>query len=234
MKNAYFLLLASAFLAVSCGPSKSLRQRTEVPHNVRVLIHTTEGDMVVRLYDSTPLHRDNFVRLVRSKFYDSLLFHRVIPGFMIQGGDPESKRAAQGNKLGDGGADMPRIKAEILPQYINKRGALAAARDNNPEKASSASQFYIVTGKTFDTTALRKVEERTKMKMSEADRRIYETQGGAPWLDGSYTVFGEVESGMEVADKIAREPKDALDRPRKDIRMTMTILPQARETHRRH
>lgn len=222
--NKIITLLLITAIAAGCRHSHELRERTRVHRDVRVLIQTSMGDMTVRLYDSTPLHRDNFIKLVRTHFYDSLLFHRVINGFMIQGGDPDSRTAATGNKLGDGGADMPRIKAEILPQYIHKRGALGAARDNNPAKESSGSQFYIVTGKVFDDAAISNLEARLKHPMNEHDRKIYQTIGGAPWLDGNYTVFGEVESGMEVADKIANAAKDANDRPRTNIRMSMKFI----------
>jgi cyclophilin family peptidyl-prolyl cis-trans isomerase len=191
---------------------------------IRVKITTDSGVIVVRLYNQTPLHRDNFVKLVKQGFYDSLLFHRVINEFMVQGGDPESKMATPGAMLGNGGSDMPRIPAEIIPSLYHKRGVLAAARDGNPEKASSACQFYIVQGKTFTDQELDGAETQTGRKYSITERMVYKKIGGTPWLDGNYTVFGEVESGIEVVDKIATVPQDGNNRPLGDIRMKMEIL----------
>jgi cyclophilin family peptidyl-prolyl cis-trans isomerase len=191
---------------------------------VRIKITTDSGVIMVRLSDSTPLHRDNFVKLVKQGFYDSLIFHRIISQFMIQGGDPESKNAAAGAMLGNGGGDMQRIPAEIKPSLYHKRGVLAAARDGNPEKASSACQFYIVQGKKFTDQELDIAETRIGRKYSITERMVYKSIGGTPWLDGNYTVFGEVESGIEVVDKIASVPKDGNDRPLGDIRMKMEII----------
>jgi cyclophilin family peptidyl-prolyl cis-trans isomerase len=191
---------------------------------VRVKITTDSGVIVVRLSDSTPLHRDNFVKLVKEGFYDSLLFHRVIGEFMIQGGDPESKNAPAGAMLGNGGGDMKRIPAEIRPSLYHKRGVLAAARDGNPEKASSACQFYIVQGKKFTDQEIDMAEVKVGRKYSITERMVYKTIGGTPWLDGNYTVFGQVESGLEVIDKIAGVPKDGNNRPLGDVRMKMEIL----------
>lgn len=191
---------------------------------IRIKITTDSGIIIVRLSDSTPLHRDNFVKLVKEGFYDSLIFHRVISQFMIQGGDPESKNAAAGAMLGNGGGNMTRIPAEIRPSLYHKRGVLSAARDNNPEKASSACQFYIVQGKTFTDQELDVAETRIGRKFSITERMVYKTLGGTPWLDGNYTVFGEVESGIEVIDKIAGVAKDGNDRPLGDIRMKMQVL----------
>jgi cyclophilin family peptidyl-prolyl cis-trans isomerase len=197
--------------------------KVRVP-GIRVKITTDSGIIVVRLSDQTPLHRDNFVKLVKQGFYDSLLFHRVINEFMIQGGDPESKTATPGAMLGNGGSDMPRIPAEIIPSLYHKRGVLAAARDGNPEKASSACQFYIVQGKKFTDQELAMAETQTGRKYSITERMVYKEIGGTPWLDGNYTVFGEVESGIEVVDKIATVPQDGNNRPLGDIRMKMEIL----------
>lgn len=191
---------------------------------IRVKITTDSGVIIVRLYDSTPLHRDNFVKLVQEGFYDSLMFHRVIAEFMIQGGDPESKNAKPGVMLGNGGDNMARIPAEIKPTLYHKRGVLAAARDGNPEKASSACQFYIVQGKKFTDQELDMAETRIGRKYSITERMVYKNIGGTPWLDGNYTVFGEVESGIEVVDKIATVPQDGNNRPLGDIRMKMEIL----------
>ena len=192
---------------------------------VRVKIVTDSGTMIVKLYDSTPLHRDNFVKLVKQGFYDSLLFHRVIAGFMIQGGDPLSKNAPARTMLGNGGGDMQRIPAEFRPNLIHKRGALAAARDGNPQKASSACQFYIVHGRQSSDAELNQLELGKGIKYSEEQKNMYKTIGGTAMLDMDYTVFGEVESGLEVIDKIASVSKDGSNRPFGDVRMHMEVLP---------
>ena len=190
----------------------------------RVRITTDSGIMIVKLYDSTPLHRDNFVKLVEQGFYDSLMFHRVIAGFMIQGGDPLSKNAPAGNMLGNGGGDMARIPAEFRSTLRHKQGALAAARDGNPEKASSACQFYIVHGKKLTDAEIDMWENRKGFKYSPKEREDYKTIGGTPSLDMEYTVFGELESGFEVIGKIANVAKDAMNRPTGDVRMKMEII----------
>ncbi|MFT3982150.1 MAG: peptidylprolyl isomerase [Ferruginibacter sp.] len=192
--------------------------------SIRVKITTDSGVIVVKLSDSTPLHRDNFVKLVKEGFYDSLLFHRVIPGFMIQGGDPQSKTAPAGVMLGNGGGDMARIPAEFNSSLIHKKGALAAARDGNPEKASSACQFYLVEGKVLTDAELDMMESRIGHKYTPEQRAIYKTIGGTPFLDMNYTVFGEVISGLDVIAKIANVPKDGANRPFGDVRMKMEIL----------
>ena len=194
------------------------------PEPQRVKILTDSGIMIVRLYDSTPLHRDNFINLVKQGFYDSLLFHRVIPQFMIQGGDPTSKNAAPGTMLGSGGDSTRRVPAEFRTSLFHKRGVLAAARDNNPEKASSPSQFYLVQGKVMNDAELNAAEGRIGKKFTEQERNIYKTIGGTPWLDQNYTVFGEVESGLEVIQKIAMAPRDSNNRPLTDIRMYMELI----------
>ena len=191
---------------------------------IRIKIVTDSGTMVVRLYDSTPLHRDNFVKLVKQGFYDSLLFHRVIPGFMIQGGDPASKTAEAGAMLGNGGSDMSRIPAEFKKSLFHKKGVLAAARDGNPEKASSACQFYLVEGKIFTDDELNMMEMQKGIKIPAAQRAAYKTIGGTPQLDQNYTVFGEIESGIGVIDKIANMPRDNNNRPFTDIRMHMEVM----------
>lgn len=199
---------------------------------IRVKITTDSGVIVVRLYDSTPLHRDNFVGLVKKGFYDSLLFHRVIRDFMIQGGDPLSRNAVAGTMLGNGGDDMERIPAEFRTSLFHKKGVLAAARDGNPQKASSACQFYIVQGRRLTDQELDRAEVNTGKKYSITERMVYKSIGGTPWLDGNYTVFGEVESGMEVIDKIAGVPRDGNDRPLGDIRMKMEIMDVKTKAHR--
>ena len=190
----------------------------------RVKVSTDSGDIIIRLYDETPLHRDNFVKLVRRGFYDSLLFHRIIPEFMIQGGDPQSKNAPEGSLLGSGGDELGLIPAELNQNLIHKKGVLAAARNNNPQKASSACQFYIVQGKKHTEDELFQIQQRTGILLSAHQKKIYKTIGGTPWLDGNYTVFGETESGFEVIDKIAALPRDANNRPLTDIRMKIEIL----------
>lgn len=184
----------------------------------RATITTTYGSIELFLYDNTPRHRDNFVKLAKAHFYDSTLFHRVIPEFMIQGGDPESKKAAPGAMLGNGDAGY-RIPAEIRPENIHKRGVLAAARDNNPDKSSSGCQFYITVGKKFDEQALSAITQRTGQKYTDAQRKLYETTGGTPHLDGNYTVYGEVTKGMDIVDKIVGQPRNGMDRPNEDQRI---------------
>ena len=222
MKNLCYLLAFIFF--ISCTATKSNRVKIHEP--VRMQIETDSGTMVIKLYDQTPLHRDNFIKLVKQHFYDSLLFHRVIKDFMIQGGDPDSKNAAPGALLGEGGLKYT-IPAEFDTLLFHKKGALAAAREGdevNPKKESSGTQFYIVEGKTFTDDEMDKMETRFKIKIPESHRAVYRTLGGAPFLDTNYTVFGEVESGLDVIAKIANVPKDANDRPLHDIRMKITIL----------
>ena len=194
------------------------------PAPVRIKISTDSGVIIVKLSDSTPLHRDNFVKLVKAGFYDSLLFHRVIQQFMIQGGDPGSKYAAPNNMLGNGGGDMTRIPAEFHSTLFHKKGALAAARDGNPEMASSACQFYLVEGKTYTDEQLNMLEQQKGRKYTIEQRNIYKTSGGTPHLDQAYTVFGEVETGIEVIAKIAYVKKDDNNRPAGDVRMRMEII----------
>ena len=199
---------------------------------VRVKIETRLGDIVVRLYDATPLHRDNFVKLVKEGYYDGTLFHRVIKNFMIQGGDPDSKGAPADKFLGEDGSDYS-LDAEIRTGLYHKRGALAAARegdDVNPERKSSGSQFYIVWGRTFSPRQIEYLDEKLKMEhpetggLSEMQQRIYGSQGGTPHLDGQYTVFGEVEEGLDVVEKIQNLPTNQDDRPVEDVAVKMTVL----------
>ena len=191
-----------------------------------IALITTEGTMVLRLYDSTPLHRDNFLRLVKSDYYDSILFHRVISGFMIQAGDPNSKTAAAGQPLGNGGPGYT-VDAEFRQSLFHKKGALAAARmgdDVNPERKSSGSQFYIVHGKTFTETQLDSIQ-RVRLKghlIPQVQREVYKTTGGTPQLDQQYTVFGEVVRGLDILDQIATTTTSRnadRDRPVQDIRI---------------
>lgn len=192
----------------------------------QVLILTDSGQMVVKLYNETPLHRDNFLHKVTSGFYDSLLFHRVIKNFMIQGGDPESKYAESFKMLGAGSATGPRISAEIKPEagLLHKRGALAAARDGNPEKASSNCQFYIVHRGVWRADALDSFATARNIKINDQQKLLYTTVGGTPHLDGNYTVFGELVTGWEVLDKIALTATAKGDKPLQNIRMKMFLL----------
>jgi cyclophilin family peptidyl-prolyl cis-trans isomerase len=241
-------------------------------------IETSLGTMLVTLYEETPLHRDNFIKLAQEGFYDDLLFHRVIKNFMVQTGDPESKNADRHKHLGAGGPGYT-IPAEIVfPQLFHKRGALAAARQSdevNPEKTSSGSQFYIVQGqpmsdeeldqfenssryakekeifqqiantmrdqivvlqKANDTDGLNalrdSIYEETQKKVNEMDpfhftpeqREAYKTFGGTSFLDGNYTVFGEVIEGLDVIDKISEVKTDSHDRPQDDIKIIRVTI----------
>ena len=187
------------------------------------LIETEFGNMKVMLYNSTPQHRDNFVKLAKEGFYDDLLFHRVIKGFMMQGGDPESRTAAPGQALGGGGPGYT-IPAEIGAPHL--KGTLSAARlgSNNPQKESSGSQFFIVQGTQQTEQQMTSFEQRKRLKYNETQKKVYQEIGGYPALDGDYTVFGEVVEGLEVIDKIASEPTAPGDRPLKDIKMKVKIL----------
>lgn len=266
MRKSLSLLLLCLVVFSGCAQEKDFV----------VTIKTQYGDMVAILYDETPKHKQNFIKLAREHYFDSLLFHRVIEGFMIQGGDPDSKKAAKGQMLGRGGPEYT-IDAEFNPKYFHEKGALSAARkgnEQNPSKASSGSQFYIVQGSkvteedikidpakfnqamqqffqnpanqaTYDTIAKLyqsgdskgaqdfilklkpRVEKQTGIKtereVSPEKLKPYTTVGGAPQLDGDYTVFGKVIKGLEVIDKIATLPKDQFDRPVDDVRMIVTV-----------
>lgn len=243
----------------------------------KVSIKTDKGEIIVKLYDETPLHRDNFIKLAKEGYYDGTLFHRVIKDFMVQGGDPQSKGAKKGVQLGSGGPGYT-IDAEINPALFHKRGALAAARlgdEMNPEKKSSGSQFYIVWGQTYSDGQLGQLAKQMLMqaqqsvfnslaaarreqimdlrrnrdraglqalqdeleaitvatvkdkglgKLSDAQKEAYKTIGGTPFLDGQYTVFGEVESGLEVVEAINNCRTEPGDRPSEDIAMTVTVI----------
>lgn len=265
-------------LALTIGLVTGCAQKSEPDKNEDYVVNikTEYGDMVAILYDETPKHKANFIKLAKEGYFDGTLFHRIIPGFMIQGGDPESKNAAPGAQLGKGGPGYT-VDAEFNPKFYHEKGALSAARMGdqvNPTKASSGSQFYIVQGTTYkedDLTldinklhmGLRKmsedsvnqplfdslnavyqsgdmegymnmqkglvdrVEKATGIKavkdISPEQLKAYTTVGGAPHLDGAYTVFGKVIDGLDVIDKIAAQEKDQFDRPKKDIKMTVTV-----------
>ncbi|NDE10339.1 MAG: peptidylprolyl isomerase [Chitinophagia bacterium] len=208
-------------ITVKAKPTQTLA--TPKIEGTRIKITTDSGTIVVRLYDKTPLHRDNFIKLVNSHFYDSLLFHRIIAGFMIQGGDPESKNAVPDQMLGKGDIGYT-IPAEFDSTLFHKKGALAAARTNNPEKASSGCQFYLVQGKKMTEQELSTIENQTGIYFSPTKKKAYTQLGGTPMLDMNYTVFGEVETGIEVIDRIAGSQKNGMNRPNTDIRMKMELI----------
>jgi cyclophilin family peptidyl-prolyl cis-trans isomerase len=209
--------------AVVKKPVHNKADSTSKEHFTRVKITTAFGDMVVKLYNKTPKHRDNFIKLVDSLFYDSLLFHRVINGFMVQGGDPQSKHADANAFLGAGDIGYT-IPAEFDSSLFHKKGALCAARTENPEKASSGCQFYIVQGRKSSDGELDGLQMQRGLRYTPAQRMTYKMNGGTPFLDMNYTVFGEVESGMEVIDKIAVVPTNGSNRPLSDVRMKMEVI----------
>jgi len=222
MKNFFYLFFL--FFLTSCSVFKSTKNN--VAQNEYVKIETDSGTMVAKLYNKTPLTTKNFVKLVKKHFYDGLLFHRVEKEFMIQGGDPDSRNAKPAQELGNGGLKYT-IPAEFDSSIFHQKGAMAMARetnDVNPEKASSSCQFYIVEGRTFTDGEMDRIEEHFHIKIPESHREIYKTVGGAPFLDMNYTVFGQVISGLDVIEKIARAPKDKKDRPLHDIKMKITLL----------
>ena len=191
-----------------------------------VLFETTEGNIRIALYDETPLHRDNFLKLVKEHVYDSLLFHRVIKDFMIQSGDLHSRHAQPGQRLGSGDYNYT-VEAEFrLPKIFHRRGMVAMAREGdrgNPERRSSACQFYIVWGRVYNDARLMKVQERldttAHVQLTPEMQEVYKTVGGVPHLDGQYTVFGEVVEGLDVVDRIQQSATDPNDRPLEDIRI---------------
>ena len=183
-----------------------------------VEIETTLGTMKAVLYDATPQHRDNFLKLAEEGFYDDLLFHRVINGFMIQGGDPQSRNATPKKRLGSGGPGYL-VPAEFVDTLAHVKGALAAARTNNPQKKSSGSQFYIVQGRKLSDGQLDMMEAQKDIRYTPEQREIYTTLGGTPQLDQEYTVFGQVIEGLDVLDKIAATATAPGDRPKMDIKM---------------
>lgn len=196
-----------------------------------VEIKTPKGNMYVRLYDETPKHRDNFLKLAEEGFYNGTKFHRIIKSFMIQGGDPYSKNPATEDMSGTGGPGYT-TDAEINPQFFHKKGALAAARQGdaiNPQKKSSGSQFYIVQGNAYNKNQLDSLESRIRsMKPSfswpDEQKEVYAKLGGTPHLDGDYTIFGEVVKGLDVLDAIAKIPTVPGDRPTEDTAMEMRVL----------
>lgn len=212
-KQVVFGLFA-VFLSLNCFSQTSVE------------LFTNKGKIVVELYDETPIHRDNFIKLVQENFYDSILFHRVIKDFMIQVGDPRAKAFSGNTNFGGGGPGYT-LQAELEPNFIHKKGALAAARlgdDINPARKSSGSQFYIVQGRKFPRKYMQKFEEKRGKKYSEKELKIYETIGGAPHLDGQYTVFGEVVEGMSVVETIAKMPTNLNDLPMESVYIIKTKI----------
>ncbi len=200
------------------------RLRVQAPNNCLVELSTPMGSMVIELYNDTPLHRDNFIKLVEEGFYDGLLFHRVISGFMVQGGDPRSKNAKPNDQLGSGGPGY-QVDAEIKNFHI--KGALAAARTGdsvNPKKKSSGSQFYIVQGQKQTASSLINMELSKGISYPPEVKKAYVENGGTPQLDNEYTVFGQVIKGLEVIDKIAKTQTKRGDRPVEDVTMTIKII----------
>ena len=224
MRKALILIASFLIAGFAIGQKDSTVKKKDRKRDV--LMQTTMGDIVIRLSDSTPLHRDNFLKLVKVGFYDSILFHRVINNFMIQAGDPNSKTAAAGVPLGNGGPGYT-IPAEFRTNLFHKKGVIAAARMGdgvNPTKASSGSQFYIVQGKVFTPAGLDSVEtyRLNGRKIPAVQRAVYTTIGGTPHLDQGYTVFGEVVKGLDIVDKIAAVQTNKAqdrDRPLQDVRI---------------
>lgn len=196
------------------------------PDHCLVVLETNLGSMTIKLYDETPAHRDNFIKLAEEGYYNDLLFHRVISGFMIQGGDPNSRNASPEAALGSGGPSYT-ISAEFNKSLIHKKGALAAARTGdqvNPQKRSSGSQFYIVQGAPQSESMLTRIEDQKGFHYTDEQKKIYSTQGGTPFLDQEYTVFGEVVEGLDVIDKIASVRTKPGDRPLEDVKMKVKVL----------
>ncbi len=192
------------------------------PNACTVILETEFGNMTIELYDEAPKHQENFLKLIREGYYHDLLFHRVVPGFVVQGGDPNSRNATPGKKIGTGEPGY-KVPAEFSYEAVHVRGALAAARDNNPEKASSGSQFYIVAGSTCTENQLTSYENSKGFKYSPEQRRMYLEYGGTPQLDMEYTVFGRVVDGLEVIDKITAV-RTKNDRPQKNVTMRLYLV----------
>lgn len=246
-KSVHYIAVAFAisfgFGLVSCGETAPVEEQKEevqvAPSSDeplrQVRIETDFGNMVVELSNQTPQHRDNFIELVEKGFYDSLLFHRVINEFMIQGGDPVSRTASLSTPLGSGGPGY-QVPAEITTDLLHFKGALAAARQGdavNPERQSSGSQFYLVHGRTFSEAEILNIEARNfgpgvdagePFKYTDEAIERYMTEGGTPFLDNNYTVFGYVVEGLDIIDSIAAVETGAGNRPRTDVRMAMEVI----------
>lgn len=214
------LFLTALLFCFSCTLYAQNGKRTKMQ------ITTTEGNIVIELYNETPVHRDNFIKLVKEKFFDGLLFHRCIKSFMIQGGDPLSRDAEYGKMLGEGDVGYT-LPAEIKKEFVHIRGALAAARlgdQVNPEKRSSGCQFYIVQGQPYTPEQMERFNVNRLNKYTPEQIKAYTTVGGTPHLDGDYTVFGQVVSGLDVIEKISLLETDRSARPLKDVKMTIKII----------
>jgi peptidyl-prolyl cis-trans isomerase B (cyclophilin B) len=212
---AFILNILFILLSINMSESQTI---------THIQIETPLGTMKGILYNETPLHRDNFTKLVNERFYDSLLFHRVIEGFMIQGGDPESKHATAGAPLGMGGPGY-QVPAEFKDSLVHIKGAIAAARNNNPEKKSSGSQFYIVAGRPVTIAELGAQEARhIGFKYTEQSKKDYQDLGGVPFLDQDYTVFGRITDGLDIIDKISKASADGRNRPVENIWMKVSII----------
>lgn len=227
MKKFLFLALLMPFAALAQTQSKVMADKAKsTDKETLVEISTDFGTMKFKLYNETPQHRDNFIKLAKEGFYNGTLFHRVIKDFMIQGGDPQSRNAAPDVMLGNGGPGYT-IPAEFNSKLIHKKGALAAARlgdQVNPQKASSGSQFYIVQGKPVTSAELNMMAARKKITYTPEQIKTYETEGGTPFLDMDYTVFGEMISGMDVLEKIAAVATNPQNRPLQDVKMTVKVI----------
>jgi peptidyl-prolyl cis-trans isomerase B (cyclophilin B) len=238
MKKILFVTICCFAVVISLAQKDSTIKKKDRKRDV--LLQTSMGDIAIRLSDSTPLHRDNFLKLVKVGYYDSILFHRVIQNFMIQGGDPNSKNAKAGQILGNGGPAYT-IPAEFRQTLFHKKGVIAAARqeDNmNPKKASSGSQFYLTQGKIFTDAGLDSLEKgRLEGRKIPAEyRSVYKTIGGVPHLDQNYTVYGEVVKGLEVIDKIAAVPTSKASdryRPLADVRIIKAKLIKRKKSKER-
>lgn len=223
MKKYLFVLFVSIIVTLATA---QVHAQDQPSSEQLIKIETTLGDMLIKLYNETPAHRDNMIKLIEEGFYDNQLFHRIISGFMIQAGDPNSVGAQKGERLGKGGTGY-NIPAEFNENLIHKKGALAAARKGdqmNPEKASSGSQFYIVQGRVLSPEDLNMMVQRGLIKTSMELAQIYTTLGGTPHLDGSYTVFGEIVEGFEVLDRIAASETDVYDRPVEDVVFSISLI----------
>jgi peptidyl-prolyl cis-trans isomerase B (cyclophilin B) len=210
------------------GKARVAEQEVSIapPEICLVEIETIHGSMLVKLYDATPQHQDNFVKLAEEGFYDGLLFHRVIENFMAQGGDPKSKDSPAGQSLGSGGPGYT-IPAEFIDSLLHIKGALAAARTGdavNPQKRSSGSQFYIVHGRSVSDQDLAKLEAKKGFRYTTKQKEAYLEHGGTPFLDHDYTVFGQVVEGLDVLDKIAAVPTDPQNRPKEDLKMKIRLI----------
>ena len=198
------------------------------PFSSRLLMETSLGEMKIELFFEPSGHREQFLNLVADDFYNGLLFHRSIKGFMIQGGDPESRAAGPEKRLGGGGLDYD-LAPEISSRYLHFRGALAAARQGdevNPQRRSSACQFYLVQGSRVDSAELDRIERLRGFSYTSEQRALYGALGGAPQLDLNYTVFGRVYEGLEVLDRLLEQPTDANDRPKQDLKiLSIRVLP---------